>query len=64
MITAPDLIGTSDEIAEQLINLAAFRAVEEVAFALPFTFEGPDYRQILADIAGELAPKLGWTPQA
>ncbi|AGP30432.1 LLM class flavin-dependent oxidoreductase [Corynebacterium terpenotabidum] len=62
MITAPDLIGHSDEIAEQLLRLSAFRAVEEVAFALPFDFEDADYRQILADIAGELAPKLGWTP--
>jgi alkanesulfonate monooxygenase SsuD/methylene tetrahydromethanopterin reductase-like flavin-dependent oxidoreductase (luciferase family) len=64
MITAPDLIGSSDEIAEQLINLAAFRAVEEVAFALPFDFEPDDYTQILTDIAGGLAPKLGWTPRA
>ncbi|WP_078057551.1 LLM class flavin-dependent oxidoreductase [Corynebacterium provencense] len=64
MITAPDLIGSSGEIAEKLVSLAAFRAVEEVAFALPFTFEDADYRQILSDIAGELAPKLGWSPAA
>lgn len=64
MITAPDLIGSSDEIAEQLIELAAFRAVEEVAFALPFDFEADDYTQILTDMAGELGPKLGWTPAA
>ncbi len=64
MITAPDLIGSSDEIAGQLINLAAFRAVEEVAFALPFDFRPDDYTQILTDIAGSLAPKLGWTPTA
>lgn len=64
MITAPDLIGSSDHIAEELIALAAFRAVEEVAFALPFTFDDADYRQILSDIAGELGPKLGWTPKA
>lgn len=63
MITAPDLIGTSEQIAEQLLGLSAFRAVEEVAFALPFTFGDADYRQILADIAGELGPLLGWTPQ-
>jgi alkanesulfonate monooxygenase SsuD/methylene tetrahydromethanopterin reductase-like flavin-dependent oxidoreductase (luciferase family) len=64
MITAPDLIGSSDEITEQLIDLAAFRAVEEVAFALPFDFEADDYTQILTDIAGGLAPKLGWIPAA
>ncbi|MGO1950165.1 MAG: LLM class flavin-dependent oxidoreductase [Mycobacteriaceae bacterium] len=61
MITAPDLIGTSDEIAEQLLDLSAFRAVDEVAFALPFTFAQDDYLQLLGDIAGSLAPKLGWT---
>ncbi len=63
MITAPDLIGTSDEIAAQLLELSAFRTVDEVAFALPFTFDQDDYLQILADIAGSLAPKLGWSPE-
>ena len=37
LMFAPDLVGTSDEIAERLYAHAAFREVDEVAFALPFT---------------------------
>ncbi|MBQ1442339.1 MAG: LLM class flavin-dependent oxidoreductase [Renibacterium sp.] len=60
MLFAPDLVGDSSDIAEQLAANRAFRMVDEVAFALPFSFEPEDYRQILSDIAGSLAPKLGW----
>jgi alkanesulfonate monooxygenase SsuD/methylene tetrahydromethanopterin reductase-like flavin-dependent oxidoreductase (luciferase family) len=62
MMFAKDLIGTSAEIAEQLYAHAAFREVDEVAFALPFTFEHEDYVQILTDIATRLGPELGWSP--
>ncbi|MBI0295935.1 LLM class flavin-dependent oxidoreductase [Streptomyces sp. PRKS01-29] len=62
MMFAPDLVGTSEEIAERLTSHAAFREVEEVAFALPFTFDHEDYVQILTDIATGLAPALGWQP--
>ncbi|MFF7655278.1 LLM class flavin-dependent oxidoreductase [Streptomyces sp. NPDC007983] len=62
MMFAPDLVGTSQEIAERLASHAAFREVEEVAFALPFTFEHEDYVQILTDIATRLGPALGWQP--
>jgi alkanesulfonate monooxygenase SsuD/methylene tetrahydromethanopterin reductase-like flavin-dependent oxidoreductase (luciferase family) len=61
MMFAPDLVGTSDELAERLDAHAAFREVDEVAFALPFTFEEADYVQILTDIATRLGPALGWT---
>jgi alkanesulfonate monooxygenase SsuD/methylene tetrahydromethanopterin reductase-like flavin-dependent oxidoreductase (luciferase family) len=64
MLFAPDLIGTSDEIAEQLYAHAGFQEVDEVAFALPFSFDHEDYVQILTDIAGRLGPALGWTPAA
>ena len=57
-----DLVGTSDEIAERLYTHAAFREVDEVAFALPFSFEHDDYVQILTDIATKLSPALGWHP--
>jgi alkanesulfonate monooxygenase SsuD/methylene tetrahydromethanopterin reductase-like flavin-dependent oxidoreductase (luciferase family) len=60
MMFAPDLIGTSDEIAEQLYAHAGFQEVDEVAFALPFSFEPEDYIQILTDIAERLGPALGW----
>ncbi|WP_030749138.1 LLM class flavin-dependent oxidoreductase [Streptomyces sp. NRRL S-31] len=59
---APDLVGTSAELAERLHAHAAFREVDEVAFALPFTFEHEDYVQILTDMATKLGPALGWQP--
>ncbi|MFE3825865.1 LLM class flavin-dependent oxidoreductase [Streptomyces sp. NPDC059092] len=59
LMFAPDLVGTSAEIAERLHSHAAFREVEEVAFALPFTFGHDDYVQILTDIATRLGPALG-----
>ncbi len=62
MMFAPDLVGESAAIAEQLRAHAGFQAVDEVVFALPFTFESDDYVQILTDIATRLAPELGWSP--
>ncbi|GAA2658237.1 MULTISPECIES: LLM class flavin-dependent oxidoreductase [Actinosynnema] len=64
VLFAPDLVGTSEQIAERLHAHAGFREVEEVAFALPFTFDQEDYEQILTDIAGKLGPALGWSPAA
>ncbi|HEV2633870.1 MAG TPA: LLM class flavin-dependent oxidoreductase [Actinocrinis sp.] len=60
LMFAPDLVGTSAEIAEMLNAHAGYREVDEVAFALPFTFEHDDYVQILTDIATKLGPELGW----
>ncbi|MFF1284688.1 LLM class flavin-dependent oxidoreductase [Streptomyces sp. NPDC058299] len=62
LLFAPDLVGTSAELAERLHAHAAFREVEEVAFALPFTFGHEDYVQILTDMATKLGPALGWRP--
>ncbi|WP_229075514.1 LLM class flavin-dependent oxidoreductase [Actinoplanes sp. DH11] len=62
MMFAPDLVGSSREIAERLSEHAAYREIDEVAFALPFTFEHDDYVQILTDMAGSLGPALGWRP--
>jgi alkanesulfonate monooxygenase SsuD/methylene tetrahydromethanopterin reductase-like flavin-dependent oxidoreductase (luciferase family) len=62
MMFAKDLIGTSEEIVEQLYAHAGFQEVDEVAFALPFSFDHEDYVQILTDIAGKLGPALGWAP--
>ena len=64
MMFAKDVIGTSAEIAEQLYAHAAFQEIDEVAFALPFTFEHEDYVQILTDLATKLGPELGWSPAA
>ncbi|OLF18497.1 LLM class flavin-dependent oxidoreductase [Actinophytocola xanthii] len=62
LMFSPDLVGSSAEIAERLDSHAAFREVEEVAFALPFTFDPEDYEQVLTDMATALGPALGWTP--
>jgi alkanesulfonate monooxygenase SsuD/methylene tetrahydromethanopterin reductase-like flavin-dependent oxidoreductase (luciferase family) len=62
LMFAPDLVGSSDRIAERLYAQAAFREIDEVAFALPFTFGHEDYVQILTDIATKLGPALGWRP--
>ncbi|MFJ3898743.1 LLM class flavin-dependent oxidoreductase [Streptomyces sp. NPDC090083] len=64
LMFAPDLVGTSAEIAELLHAHAAFREIDEVAFALPFTFGHEDYVQILTDMATKLGPALGWRPAA
>ncbi|MFI2363337.1 LLM class flavin-dependent oxidoreductase [Promicromonospora sp. NPDC019610] len=62
MLFAPDLVGPAEQLAERLRAHAGFQAVDEVAFALPFTFDEPDYAQILTDLATRLGPLLGWAP--
>ncbi|MFW0790837.1 LLM class flavin-dependent oxidoreductase [Gordonia sp. CPCC 205333] len=62
MMFAPDLVGRSDELAERLFAHAGFQRANEVAFALPFSFEPHDYEQIIEDLAGKLGPALGWSP--
>nr|WP_296063773.1 LLM class flavin-dependent oxidoreductase [uncultured Actinoplanes sp.] len=64
MLFSLDYVGTSDEIAERLHAHPAFQEIDEVAFALPFSFEHPDYVQILTDMATKLGPALGWSPAA
>ncbi|MFJ9770764.1 LLM class flavin-dependent oxidoreductase [Kitasatospora sp. NPDC101157] len=64
LLFAPDLVGTSAELAERLHAHAGYREVDEVAFALPFTFGHEDYVQILTDLATRLGPALGWSPAA
>ncbi|WP_072803321.1 LLM class flavin-dependent oxidoreductase [Rhodococcoides yunnanense] len=60
MMFAADLVGTSEELAEKLYANRAFTEVDEVAFALPFSFAHDDYVQILTDMATKLGPALGW----
>jgi alkanesulfonate monooxygenase SsuD/methylene tetrahydromethanopterin reductase-like flavin-dependent oxidoreductase (luciferase family) len=59
---SPDYVGTSDELADTLYAHAGFQRADEVAFALPFSFDEEDYLQIVTDMAEKLGPKLGWTP--
>ena len=62
MLFSPDYVGTSAEIAERLAEQPAFAEIDEVAFALPFTFAPEDYVQILTDMAAHLGPALGRPP--
>ena len=62
MVISPDYVGTSDELADVLHAHSGFQRVDEVAFALPFNFAEDDYVQIIADMATELGPRLGWRP--
>jgi alkanesulfonate monooxygenase SsuD/methylene tetrahydromethanopterin reductase-like flavin-dependent oxidoreductase (luciferase family) len=62
MMFALDLVGPAEQIAERLYTHAAFTEIDEVAFALPFSFEHADYVQILTDVATRLGPALGWQP--
>jgi alkanesulfonate monooxygenase SsuD/methylene tetrahydromethanopterin reductase-like flavin-dependent oxidoreductase (luciferase family) len=64
MLFSPDFVGHSADLAARLYAHAAFREVDEVAFALPFTFDHEDYVQILTDLATSLGPALGWHPAA
>ena len=59
---SPDYVGSSDELADQLYAHAGFQRADEVAFALPFTFDEDDYRQIITDLAESLGPRFGWEP--
>lgn len=57
---ASDLVGTSDEILERLRQDPVLPHVEELRVELPYNFSGEDYEQILTDLAGRIAPALGW----
>jgi len=59
MLFSIDYVGTAAEIADRLHAHVAFQEIDEVAFALPFSFDHPDYVQILTDIATKLGPALG-----
>jgi alkanesulfonate monooxygenase SsuD/methylene tetrahydromethanopterin reductase-like flavin-dependent oxidoreductase (luciferase family) len=61
LLFSRDFVGSSEEIAEALHEHAGFQLVDEVAFALPFSFEPDDYAQLLTDMAERLGPALGWT---
>ncbi len=62
MVISPDYVGTSDELADVLHAHRGFQRVDEVVFALPFSFREDDCVQIITDIATQLGPRLGWRP--
>ncbi|MET3612241.1 hypothetical protein ABID16_000546 [Rhizobium aquaticum] len=61
---APDLVGSSDQIFESLLNDPILPLVSELRLELPYDLEEEDYVQILDDFAGKVAPELGWRSAA
>ncbi|MEW2164860.1 LLM class flavin-dependent oxidoreductase [Streptomyces sp. NPDC007084] len=59
---APDVVGTAEQILEQLAADPAVSAVSELRLELPYEFGRDDYEQILHDVRHAIAPELGWRP--
>jgi alkanesulfonate monooxygenase SsuD/methylene tetrahydromethanopterin reductase-like flavin-dependent oxidoreductase (luciferase family) len=60
---AGDLVGTSDQILEQLEADPLLPEVSELRIELPYEFEDEQYRQILHDFVTLIAPELSWVKQ-
>ncbi|MFP7365394.1 LLM class flavin-dependent oxidoreductase [Corynebacterium callunae] len=63
-VIQPDLIGSSDEIIEQLKNDPSFDGRTELRIALPYAFDQQEYVQIIRDIADLILPALDWKSDA
>ncbi|WP_069762150.1 LLM class flavin-dependent oxidoreductase [Streptomyces sp. LUP47B] len=59
---APDVVGTAEQILEQLAADPVVAAVSELRLELPYEFHRGDYEQILHDVRHLIAPELGWRP--
>jgi hypothetical protein len=60
ILFAPDVVGTADQILEQLSADPVVGAVSELRLELPYQFHREDYEQILHDFRHLVAPELGW----
>lgn len=59
---APDVVGTAEQILEQLTADPVVSAVSELRLELPYEFRREEYEQILHDVRHLVAPELGWRP--
>ncbi|WP_329241832.1 LLM class flavin-dependent oxidoreductase [Streptomyces sp. NBC_01478] len=59
---APDVVGTAEQILEQLAADPVVPAVSELRLELPYEFRREEYEQILHDALHLVAPELGWRP--
>jgi alkanesulfonate monooxygenase SsuD/methylene tetrahydromethanopterin reductase-like flavin-dependent oxidoreductase (luciferase family) len=57
-----DLVGTSEQIVEQLLHDATLAEVDEFRLELPYEFAADEYEQIVTDVVSKVAPELGWSP--
>ncbi|MBZ9603198.1 LLM class flavin-dependent oxidoreductase [Phyllobacterium chamaecytisi] len=55
-----DLVGTSEQILERLLEDPVLAAVTELRLELPYEFQPHEYQQILSDFVERIAPELGW----
>ncbi|TVZ78002.1 LLM class flavin-dependent oxidoreductase [Streptomyces sp. BK340] len=62
ILFAPDVVGTAEQILEQLHADPVVSAVSELRLELPYEFHRADYEQILHDVRHVIAPELGWRP--
>lgn len=61
---APDVVGTAEQILEQLAADPVLAEVSELRLELPYEFHREEYEQILHDVRHLIAPELGWHPVA
>lgn len=61
VLFAPDLVGTAEQILEELHADAVLGHTTELRLELPYEFHSDDYEQILHDAVHLLGPELGWT---
>lgn len=61
-LVARDLLGSTEQIVEELSNDQAFQGVDEFLFELPFVFDFADYKHIVRQMAEKIGPALGWRP--
>ncbi|PBB24367.1 LLM class flavin-dependent oxidoreductase [Mesorhizobium sp. WSM4307] len=57
---ARDIVGTSEQILEQLASDPILDKVDELRLELPYEFEQHEYEQIITDFIETIAPALGW----
>ncbi|WP_256990194.1 hypothetical protein [Burkholderia sp. AU15512] len=60
--SAPDLVGTSDEILERLLADPVVGQMRELRVELPYNLPFENYLQLLDDVITHIAPARGWRP--
>lgn len=62
VLIASDVVGTTEQILEQLAADPVVARTTELRFELPYDFPTEYYDQLLHDLRHNLAPQLGWRP--
>ncbi len=59
---SPVFHGTADQVIEAVLSDPGLAAADEIVFFLPPAFGLAENIQLLTDLAGTIAPSLGWSP--